>query len=125
MNKISEIRFKVLQDSVLIDPERQTHTAVKGHREHVWALGLGPCGREVSQLEYEISLVALTIRQTSHPKGFAEDCDRLMKVAMSLPRVSDEHYKAIDAYHALMETPKVERFVYPLDQIVGRIRALE
>lgn len=125
MHKISEIRFKVLQDSALIDPERQTHITVKGQREHVWELGLGPCGREVSELSYEISLVALTIRQTSHPKGFSEDCDRRMKLALTMPTGTKERQDAVDDYYEALRVQKVERFVYPLDQIVGRIRAVE
>lgn len=124
-NKIAEVRFKVLQDSTLIDPERQTHISVTGQREHVWKLGLGPCGREVAELDYEITVSALTIRQASYPKGYTEDLERRMNAAMSLPRDAPERKEAFAAYYDLMKSPKVERFIYPLETIVGRIRVLE
>jgi len=125
--KIREVSFKVLQDATLIDPERQTHISVTGQREHVWKLGLGPCGREVDTLEYDINVAALTVRQISYPKGFQEAHDACMK-DISRPRT--EHHRPDVAgrrtlYYKLLEDVKKEHFVYPLETIVGRIRVLE
>lgn len=125
MNKISEIRFKVSQDVALIDPERQTHIAVKGHKEHVWRLGLGPCGREVESLHYDIGLYALTIKQVSYPEGHKDTCERAMKYITELPVKSPERDAAVKAYYETLDQRKVELFIYPLEQIVGRIRAQE
>ena len=127
MHKISEIRFKVLQDSALIDPERQTHIAVTGHREHVWALGLGPCGREVGELSYEITVAALTIRQVSYPKGHDEVMRDVLR-DLSAPHAVRSGPAALErraAYERLHEDVRKERFVYPLETIVGRIKVLE
>lgn len=125
--KIREVRFKVLQDATLITPDRTHMTTVTGQREHVWKLGLGPCGREVDTLEYDINVAALTVRQISYPKGFQEAHDACMK---DLNRPNTEHHRPDVAgrrnlYYRLLEDVKKERFVYPLETIVGRIRVLE
>lgn len=127
MHKISEISFKVLQDSALIDPERQTHITVKGQREHVWSLGLGPCGREVVELGYGITVAALTIKQVSCPKGFTEARDAAyadLKRPMSEYSRPDVKARR-DRYEALVAESKTERFIYPLETIVSRIKVLE
>lgn len=125
MNKIKEIRFKVLHSSALIDPDRQTHIAVTGQKEHVWVTGLGPCGREVVELSYSVTLAALTIRQVSHPKGFSELSERAMELVQHTtkgPKLVDE---LVAKHYALLDDRKVEQFVYKLEDIVGRIRAIE
>ena len=125
--KIREVRFKVLQDATLIDPERQTHISVTGQREHVWHLGLGPCGREVESLEYDINVAALTIRQISYPKGYGEAHSAAMK-DLNRPRDQQGRPDVLERrnrFYKLLEDCKREHFVYPLETIVGRIRVLE
>lgn len=127
MNRIAEVRFKVLQDATLIDPERQTHISVTGQREHVWQLGLGPCGREVTQLEYAITGAALTIRQRSYPKGYLEAQSACLgDLHCSAEFRASGPAKARRAlYESLLAQHKTEQFIYPLETIVGRIRVLE
>lgn len=127
MKAIKEVSFKVTQDAVLVNPENGTRTAVTGHKVHSWALGLGPCGREVAELSYEITLAGLTIRQVSFPKGYLEVYDRAMQAMrhsrLTNPQEGDS--EALKKYWGLNGQSKAERFTYKLEDIVGRIRALE
>lgn len=121
---------------------------------HTFSIGLGPCGRWVTQLTVEISLAALTIRQTS----YSEDVNRARAAAARLHHqyVTEEAqamgYRGYDAcgwdnvqhfipsravwlkhYHDL--TKEMRRlnelrgedkvFVYKLEDIRGRITAIQ
>lgn len=122
MQKVKEIRFKVDHEATLLNPDHSFATTVKGLKEHVWVHGLGPCGREVVDLSYEISLYALTIRQTSYPVGFLKVQEEALQ-SIRLERTGLARAGAVAAYHKALEGAKVEQFVYPLDMIRGRIRA--
>ena len=122
MKPVKEIRFKVDHDATLLNPDHSFAANVKGVKEQTWTLGLGPCGREVSALEYEICLYALTIKQTSYPVGFLKAQDDAMQVIRMEPK-GPRREEIIAGYYKLLEDVKVELFVYPLDTIRGRIRA--
>lgn len=111
MNDVKEIRFKVQHES--------------GARLHVWSLGMGPCGREVAALSYEISLSTLTIRQVSYPEGFA----KAQEACLAQLKEGTPPHKGNPAfwvtYEAFKKEVRKELFMYPLDTIVGRIAAVE
>lgn len=142
MNKVKEIRFKVMVDNVLIDATHQTRIAVSGHKEHVWTLGKGPCGKNVTGLRYELTLAALTIIQTT---GHADLHFLEARAIAAMQR----HNLTIDQYGAPLESreainkarqeverlrtevevaraeAETKRFIYRLEDIVGRIVAIE
>lgn len=114
MQNVNSISFKVAHGSTLRAVSEQT-----------WGLGLGPCGREVSELSYEITLATLTIRQVSHPVGYLESREEVLRMLREgqtftanrpLVEAQKRHESFID--------PKRELFVYRLEDIVGRIKAL-
>lgn len=123
-------------------------------KHHCFALGLGPCGRWVSQLRVEITLAVVTITQDS----FAEDLDtQLRRCHLKHHELSQERAMALGDYgypcsgwdNVVTMTPTYDAwrkhqddnaaemnrlyslvvetkvFVYRLEDIRGRITALQ
>lgn len=104
-------------------------------RFHTFALGLGPCGRWVTDLKVEISLAALTITQTSYTEDMAAIQRRAIRELRAAHRDWEPPYpdaaarrlvQAQTVCERLQKEPgEVKVFVYRLEDIRGRIVALQ
>lgn len=119
------IKFKVSMPPKVVPVvgARGFLTVPQGCKDLVWQLGKGPCGRYVEGLEVTITLAAVTIRQVSYLKD-AADSLRKWKVAIETGDTegSYRHRMAIEENAASRE---VKSFVYKLEDIHGRIEAIE
>ncbi|NBF03791.1 hypothetical protein GV819_15970 [Pseudomonas sp. Fl5BN2] len=100
------------------------HPTKEGLIETVFRLGQGPCKRWVERLSVEITLAALTIVQESHEEDYSalenDYYKRLRAGALDTEvRAMNEHL------HRLRATRETKRFVYKLEEIHGRITAIE
>lgn len=107
-----------------------------------YVLGLGPCGRVVTELRYSIDSSYLTVTQTSYPEDAPEDVEeelvtltrRLLSVTGGYqsvdPGASRESWVSvqkdrIDGLKAIHKARKnlkeIKEFIYKVQEITGRI----
>ena len=142
MAKLHSIKFNVENPATLRTVEGPTKVLHKGGLQLVeFGLGWGPCGRWVGQLEYQIDLATLRIKQTSFSKDvtdFSLDHKELMARLITARHHASlsgrgphrcAHVKAAekaltDATKLHKEDCKVETFIYQLSDVRGRIHAV-
>lgn len=88
-----------------------------------WSTGKGPCGRFVEGLEVNITLSAVTIRQVSYkadPHAILRDWH-----AASLTGDSARLFDIGQASEENSKSREIKAFIYKLEDIRGRIEAIE
>lgn len=96
-------------------------------KELNWSLGMGPCGRWVESLKVDITLAVVTVTQTS----FTEDPTPHYVKWMSLctvnrtARESEVLKEAHKSYYDVYGTKEIKTFIYKLEDVRGRIEAIE
>lgn len=122
-------------------------------KTHDFALGLGPCGRWVTELIVEIDIATVRVVQTSYDIDYEAEGNRLVNEYSTLmsehfaaegdsaekghgwdnlqymtpTKASwDQAYRAFSSQRYTYETrkPEVKHFMYRLEDIRGRITAL-
>lgn len=118
--------------------------------EVVFKLGLGPCGRWVTELSYEATDGLLKVTQTSYPDNYESirrTAERLFEdVTLDAKRIEkhgygdvktmtptkDRHERKKERFHAisaraheLQDQVEIKEFVYKMADIHGRIEVLK
>lgn len=149
MSKLINIKFTIENPPHLRHVDDNVTVKHKGGLELVeFKTGWGPCGRWVAKIEHKIDTATLRIKQTSFSKDMTDGAARhveLVKSAMKAqatwrssfkkgnPDEADRLLAIAKAAQAAMEAHvafakediKVEHFVYQLEDIRGRIKAVE
>lgn len=122
---VKHIKFKVAMPPKVVPVigARGFLTVPQGCKDLVWKLGKGPCGRYVEGLEVTITLAAVTIRQVSYKHDPGVIMDRWRKLS---DQPNPTYYHDVQqAYEANAATREIKSFVYKLEDIHGRIEAIE
>ena len=90
-----------------------------------WSTGKGPCGRYVEVLEVTITLAAVTIRQVSYEHDPGVIMARWHKIATADQKDQAEYAKVQKAYEENQSSREIKSFIYKLEDIRGRIEAIE
>lgn len=133
MAKISDIKFTVENPPHLRHVDQNVTVKHKGGLEMVhFKLGMGPCGRHVTDLETRIDTSTIRIKQASVPPEVAELYDQVEAIRARLHgsiRGGRMYRNAtVDLLAVLEKIPKdavkVETFTYQLEDVRGRIKAV-
>lgn len=124
---VKHIKFKVAMPPKVVPVAgvRGFLTVPQGCKDLVWQLGKGPCGRYVEGLEVTITLAAVTIRQVSYKHDPGVIMARWHKIATTDQKDPEEYAKVQKAYEGNQSSREIKSFVYKLEDIHGRIEAIE
>lgn len=123
--RVKHIKFKVNKPGEVLlfnghDPLRKPDTL----QELNWSLGLGPCGRWVESLEVDITLAVVTIKQTSYERDYS------LAEKAAIARMEPAQHKGLwvlmcPELEELRRTKEIKTFIYKLEDVRGRIEAIE
>lgn len=132
--KVRSLKFNVLEPDVIVTltgkpnelvPEQKV-TRKGALRLHEWALGLGPCGRVVTELTVGVTLSTVTIHQRSDPQGFEKTRDEFVDLMRQRRGPFGLNSVSRARYHELRDivrdASKLDVFVYKLEDVQGRIK---
>ncbi|ADV35665.1 hypothetical protein phiIBB-PF7Ap05 [Pseudomonas phage phiIBB-PF7A] len=129
---LHSIKFAVEVEARLLNPDHSHAADVKGHKVLDWKLGLGPCGRWVDQLTAEIDMATLRIRQTSYSSDPTKELERVQRGLYKDDGALEpfgpnkrDRMAALEARQRLIKDRKIETFIYKLEDVRGRIKAVE
>lgn len=123
--RVKHIKFKVNKPGGVLRFEGQALLRKPDTLQELnWSLGMGPCGRWVESLEVDITLAVVTIKQTS----YAGDLEALQRAAIA--RMKPEERKGLwilmcPEVDAMRLTEEIKTFIYKLEDVRGRIEAIE
>ena len=122
---VKQIKFNVDMPSKIhrLESSKALISVPQGPKELMWSLGKGPCGRYVEGLEVTITLSAVTIRQVSYkadPHAILRDWH-----AASLTGDSAKRFDIGQAAEENSKSREIKTFTYKLEDVRGRIEALE
>jgi hypothetical protein len=118
---LHSIKFAIEVDARLIDPDRGHVASVTGHKVLDWHTGWGPCGRWVYKLTAEIDMATVRITQESYSKDRQQDIYQTHSLGM----VGHTTASIIKLSNDLRDDRKIETFVYKLEDVRGRIKAVQ
>lgn len=121
---LHSIKFAIEVDARLLSPDHSHSVDIKGHKVLDWSTGMGPCGRWVGKLSAEIDMATIRVTQESYTRDRSEDLEkvRMSSLSVGLPLTVGE---IIKLSRELQEDSKVETFIYKLEDVRGRIKAVE
>lgn len=126
---LHSIKFAVEVDARLLNPDHSHAVDIKGHKVLDWGLGKGPCGRWVGKLYAEIDMATVRVTQESYSSDRSDDIalvDSWGGLGHFSPKQRISHMGAmIDIQRQLHEDRKVETFIYKLEDVRGRIKAVQ
>ena len=122
---LHSIKFAIEVDARLIDPDRGHVAAVTGHKVLDWYTGFGPCGRWVHRLSAEIDMATIRITQESYSRDRSKDLEKVIISTLSVAPYRTTMAETIKLSHDLQEDCKIETFIYKLEDVRGRIKAVE
>lgn len=120
---LHSIKFAVEVDARLLNPDHSLAANIKGHKVLDWGLGKGPCGRWVAKLSAEIDMATIRVTQESYSRDRSADLDRVDIATYSLYRKNLS--EIMELQMELRADRKIETFVYKLEDVRGRIKALQ
>ena len=122
---VKQIKFNVDMPSKIhrLESSKALISVPQGPKELMWSLGKGLCGRYVEGLEVTISLATLTIKQVSYEHDSGALMDRWRRIDR---RSGPEEYADVQkAYEENSKSREIKTFTYKLEDVRGRIEALE
>lgn len=127
--ELHSIKFAIEVDARLIDPDRGHVAAVTGHKVLDWSTGMGPCGRWVGRLQAEIDMATVRVTQTSYSTDRSKELTELLELdrmaTHGRPSNLGHLYDLYDLSSELSADCKIETFIYKLEDVRGRIKAVE
>lgn len=124
--RVKHIKFKVNKPGEVLRFEGQAPLRKPDTLQELnWSLGLGPCGRWVESLEVDITLAVVTIKQTSYPESPLALYEIWMSTPLKVETHRDRYVAARDKYHACKAQAEIKTFIYKLEDVRGRIEAIE
>ncbi|UKL14721.1 hypothetical protein [Pseudomonas phage Pf17397_F_PD1] len=122
---LHSIKFAIEVDARLIDPDRGHVASVTGHKVLDWSTGLGPCGRWVHRLNAEIDMATIRITQESYSRDRSKDLEKVIISTLAASPYRTTMAEVVRLNRELADDCKVETFIYKLEDVRGRIKAVE
>ena len=122
---LHSIKFAIEIDARLLSPDHRHSVDIKGHKVLDWSTGMGPCGRWVNRLSAEIDMETIRITQESYSRDRSKDLEKVMISTLTSSPYRTNVAEVVKLSRELSDDCRVETFIYKLEDVRGRIKAVE